>query len=231
MDLKQIDPYRWQVGPSGLMRVPGIVYSSAAMAGSLQQDEALKQVANVATLPGIVKASLAMPDMHWGYGFPIGGVAAFDWSNGVVSPGGVGYDVNCGVRLAATDLHLEEVHNRVRDLVDGLYRGVPCGVGSTGSLKLSQKELKAVLTQGSRWAVQKGFGQQSDIDHTEDGGCLPGADPGGKIPSLGHGTFEGELPSQTEFHRGGPGQAAGAVPAHGGFPTVGIEVDHSDIAL
>jgi tRNA-splicing ligase RtcB len=178
MDLRQIDDYRWQVGPFGAMRVPGIIYSSARMADSLCQDQAVKQVANVATLPGIVKASLAMPDMHWGYGFPIGGVAAFDWEEGVVSPGGVGYDINCGVRLAATGLHHDEVGGKIGALVDGLYSGIPCGVGSTGSVKLSARELKNVLARGSRWAVRQGFGLEADIEHTEDGGCLPGADPG-----------------------------------------------------
>jgi tRNA-splicing ligase RtcB len=178
MQIKQIDPFRWELAPSGNMRVPGIVYSSSGMLDQLRKDEALKQVANVATLPGIVKASLAMPDIHWGYGFPIGGVAAFDWNEGVVSPGGVGYDINCGVRLARTDLHRDEIEGRVRDLVEALYRHVPCGVGSTGSVKLSPKEEKKVLVQGSRWAVHNGYGMDEDIEHTEDFGCLDGADPG-----------------------------------------------------
>jgi tRNA-splicing ligase RtcB len=118
-----------------------------------------------------------MPDIHWGYGFPIGGVAAFDWDQGVVSPGGVGYDINCGVRLAGTRLPYEQVKDSVRDLVDALYRYVPCGVGSTGSIKLSGGEVKKVLQQGSRWAVNQGFGTDEDIEHTEDRGCLPHADP------------------------------------------------------
>ncbi len=178
MELKRLDDYRWQVGPFGAMRVPGIVYGGAGMLDPSGQGEALQQVANVATLPGIVKAALAMPDMHWGYGFPIGGVAAFDWQNGVVSPGGVGYDINCGVRLAATDLHRDDAGHRARDLVDGLYGGIPCGVGSTGALKLSKQELKKVLTRGSRWALERGFGREDDINRTEDSGCLSGADPG-----------------------------------------------------
>ncbi|MGD9367996.1 MAG: RtcB family protein [Desulfobacteraceae bacterium] len=177
MEIKRIDKYRWQVVQSGSMRVPGIVFTSSKMLEQLQKEEALKQVANVATLPGIVKASMAMPDIHWGYGFPIGGVAAFDWSEGVVSPGGVGYDINCGVRLAGTDLHHDDVRDRVKDLVDGLYRQVPCGVGSTGSVKLSPKEEKKVLIQGSQWAVDNGFGTDEDIEHTEDFGVLSGADP------------------------------------------------------
>ena len=159
------------------MAVPGIVYTSAEMLDSLKKEEALKQVANVATLPGIVKASMAMPDIHWGYGFPIGGVAAFDWEQGVVSPGGVGYDINCGVRLAATDLAHADIEARIGELVDALYRHVPSGVGKTGSVALSRKEERKVLVQGSQWAVAQGYGVAEDIEHTEDRGCLPDADP------------------------------------------------------
>jgi len=177
MEVKQLDPYRWEIPRSGRMRVPGIVYSSADLFKIPGQDQPLKQVANVAALPGILKASLAMPDMHWGYGFPIGGVAAFDWDTGVVSPGGVGYDINCGVRLAGTALVEAEVRPRLTDLVNRLYQDIPCGVGSTGNVRLSVKEEKKVLTQGSAWAVKQGFGDQADLDHTEDGGRLPGADP------------------------------------------------------
>jgi tRNA-splicing ligase RtcB (3'-phosphate/5'-hydroxy nucleic acid ligase) len=177
MKIQKIDDHRWRIERSGQMRVPGIVYASAGMLDQIREEEALKQVANVATLPGIVKASLAMPDIHWGYGFPIGGVAAFDWQSGVVSPGGVGYDINCGVRLAATGLVHDDIRDHARDLVEALYRHVPSGVGSTGSVKLSPKEEKKVLLQGSRWAVKQGFGTDDDLLHTEDGGCLPGADP------------------------------------------------------
>ena len=177
MDVKQIGPFTWELAPSGDMRVPGIVYAGPGMLDDPQQAEPLKQVGNVATLPGIVKASFAMPDMHWGYGFPIGGVAAFDWQTGVVSPGGVGYDINCGVRLAATALEEDQVRPRLRELVDALYDNIPSGVGSTGQLKLSEKEEKKVLRQGSRWAVARGFGSEQDLARTEDGGCLEGADP------------------------------------------------------
>lgn len=182
MKIERIDDYRWRVEPFGQMKVPGVVFTSARMLDQLREEQALTQVANVATLPGIVKASMAMPDIHWGYGFPIGGVAAFDWESGVVSPGGVGYDINCGVRLAGTDLQHEEVRGRITDLVDALYRHVPSGVGSTGSVKLSTKEEKRVLRQGSRWAVENGFGIQEDLVHTEDGGCLAHADPGEVSP-------------------------------------------------
>jgi tRNA-splicing ligase RtcB len=176
-NIKQIDAYRWEVPKTGDMRVPGRVYTSAAMLKVLEQEEALKQVANVATLPGIVQFSLAMPDIHWGYGFPIGGVAAFDWDEGVVSPGGVGYDINCGVRLAGTRLMEKEARARLEDLVNALFQNVPTGVGSTGSVKLTVSEEKKVLKEGSHWAVRQGFGEQEDIERTEDNGRMPGADP------------------------------------------------------
>ncbi|MGB8424823.1 MAG: RtcB family protein [Desulfobacterales bacterium] len=177
MKLRQLDPYRWQIPMTGAMRVPGIVYASAAMLKESDQEEPLKQVTNVATLPGILKASLAMPDMHWGYGFPIGGVAAFDWQTGVVSPGGVGYDINCGVRLAATNLVEGDVRPKLDMLVNALFQNIPSGVGSQGSLQLSVPEEKKVLRNGSRWALQQGLGLNGDLEHTEDGGCLPDADP------------------------------------------------------
>ena len=177
IELRKIDKYRWEVPKTGEMRVPGIIYASEQMLKGEKQNEPLKQVANVATLPGILKASMAMPDMHWGYGFPIGGVAAFDWETGIISPGGVGYDINCGVRLATTALVEKEVRPKLKDLVNALYQNIPSGVGSTGSIKLSVKEEKKVLKQGSRWAVSQGFGNDMDIEHTEDNGCMPNADP------------------------------------------------------
>ena len=178
IELKRIDKYRWEVPKTGEMRVPGIIYATEQMLKGEKQNEPLKQVANVATLPGILKASMAMPDMHWGYGFPIGGVAAFDWETGIISPGGVGYDINCGVRLATTALVEKEVRPKLKDLVNALYQNIPSGVGSTGSIKLSVKEEKKVLKQGSRWAVRQGFGNDMDLEHTEDNGCMPNADPG-----------------------------------------------------
>ena len=177
LNLKQIDEYRWEIPPVGAMRVPGRIYTSAKMIKAIQQEEALKQVANVGSLPGIVQASLAMPDIHWGYGFPIGGVAAFDWQTGIVSPGGVGYDINCGVRLATTSLEEKDARPRLESLVDALYQNIPSGVGSTGVVKLSKSEEKKVLKEGSRWALRQGFGLDGDLEHTEDGGCIPDADP------------------------------------------------------
>jgi tRNA-splicing ligase RtcB len=177
MQLRRIDEYSWEVPRTGRMRVPGIVYATAGMLKGAEPNEPLTQVANVATLPGIVKASLAMPDMHWGYGFPIGGVAAFDWQEGIISPGGVGYDINCGVRLASTALTEAEVQPRLETLVNALYQQIPAGVGAQGALKLSVPEEKRVLREGSRWAVAQGFGDDDDLLHTEDGGCMTNADP------------------------------------------------------
>ena len=177
MELKKIDDYRWELPKTGAMRVPGIIYMSASMLKDSNQEEPLKQVANVATLPGIIKASLAMPDMHWGYGFPIGGVAAFDWESGIISPGGVGYDINCGVRLATTSLVEKDVRPRLEKLINALFQNIPSGVGKTGSIKLSLAEEIKVLKQGAKWAVRQGLGTDSDIEHTEDNGCMPNADP------------------------------------------------------
>jgi tRNA-splicing ligase RtcB len=177
INIKKIDKYRWEVPKTGAMRVPGIIYATESMLAGSSQNEPLKQVANVATLPGIIKASLAMPDMHWGYGFPIGGVAAFDWESGVISPGGVGYDINCGVRLAATSLVENDIRPKLKDLVDALFRDIPSGVGSTGPIKLSIPEVKKVLKNGSRWAVSQGLGDTLDLDFTEEGGCMENADP------------------------------------------------------
>ena len=159
MKLKKIRPYCYEIPQSGAMNVPGRIFMSGRMADQLSEAEALKQVANVASLPGILKASMAMPDMHWGYGFPIGGVAAFDWDSGVISPGGVGYDINCGVRLAATGLEEKDIRPIADRLVTALFETIPTGIGSTGSVKLSAKEEMRVLREGGRWAVRQGFGE------------------------------------------------------------------------
>ena len=178
MRVEQIDDFRWRIPREGKMRVDGIVYADAALMNDIRQDESLKQVANVAHLPGIVGASLAMPDIHWGYGFPIGGVAATDAADGVVSPGGVGYDINCGVRLVATALMREQVVPRLRAIVQGMYSRVPTGVGAARrDLRLSRDDLDGVLRQGAQWAVDRGYGSAADIDHIEERGALPGAEP------------------------------------------------------
>jgi tRNA-splicing ligase RtcB len=159
------------------MRVPARIYSSAEMIETIKKEETFKQLVNVAQLPGIINAAMAMPDIHWGYGFPIGGVAAFDCDEGIISPGGVGYDINCGVRLAATNLTEEEARPHLEDLVNALYAAIPSGVGSTSSIKLSYPDLKKVLKTGSAWAIRNGYGTDTDIIHTEDHGCMDDADP------------------------------------------------------
>ena len=174
---RRIDEWRWEIPPHGGMRVPGLLYTSEKLMKGMGADEGPRQVANVAHLPGIVKGSLAMPDMHWGYGFPIGGVAAFDLDEGIVSPGGVGYDINCGCRLMTTRLHLSDVRDRIPALVTALFQSVPSGVGSRGPLKLSQKEERQVLVEGAAWAVRHGYGNEADLEATEDGGVMAGADP------------------------------------------------------
>lgn len=175
--LQQTGPATWEIPASGRMRVPARIHATEAMLESILSDSAPEQAANVATLPGIVKASLAMPDIHWGYGFPIGGVAAFDMDEGVVSPGGVGYDINCGVRLMACSLKREAVQPRIEVLMNALFRAVPSGVGEGGAIKADRKALKRVASEGSRWSLEKGFGTESDLANTEEGGCMAGADP------------------------------------------------------
>jgi tRNA-splicing ligase RtcB len=177
--LHRIDADRLEV-PKGYkrgMRTNGIIYVDAKLEQGLEQ-KSIEQVANVATLPGIVGSSLAMPDIHMGYGFTIGGVAAFDVNDGIISPGGVGYDINCGVRLLRTNLVKEETLPKMRELIEGLYRDIPTGVGSKGKLLLNAEEHKKVLMKGSRWVVEQGYGNASDLEHTESGGCIEGADPG-----------------------------------------------------
>jgi tRNA-splicing ligase RtcB len=177
--LEKIHDYLWELPRSGAMRVPGRIYVSAAMVDRVRNDGGLEQVRNVAHLPGIVGYSLAMPDIHWGYGFPIGGVAATDPAEGgVISPGGVGYDINCGVRTMTTALELEDVRGKLERMVQALFRHIPTGVGSTGAIeRVSSKELDRVSTLGARWAVEHGYGSASDLEHTEENGCLAGADP------------------------------------------------------
>ena len=178
--LKKIDDYRWEIPRDyrAGMRVPGLIYASEGMLESIREEQAAEQVVNVAFLPGIVGRSLAMPDIHWGYGFPIGGVAATRVDDGVVSPGGVGYDINCGVRLLRSNLREDEVRPRIHELLTALFRSVPSGLGSTGKIKVGQREMDEILTGGSRWAVEKGFGTGDDLEVTEERGCLAGADPG-----------------------------------------------------
>ena len=159
------------------MNVPGILFSDAALLAGVEGDPSLIQLANVATLPGIRENALAMPDIHFGYGFPVGGVAAFDLAEGVVSPGGIGYDINCGVRLLRTSLTAEEVRPRLSALIDRLYREVPAGVGSRGGHPLTPSEVDEVLAQGAAWAVERGLGRAEDLAVQEEEGRLGAADP------------------------------------------------------
>jgi tRNA-splicing ligase RtcB len=176
--LRQVDEYRWEIPREGKMRTRGLIFASQKMIAKIQEDQSLQQVANVATLPGIEGASLAMPDIHWGYGFPIGGVAAFNLEEGVVSPGGVGYDINCGVRLLRTNLARPEVEPRIEELVNTLFGNIPSGLGSRRKdLKLTVPTLHEVMRLGAGWAVQKGFGSKEDLAHIEAQGRIPGADP------------------------------------------------------
>lgn len=169
--------YEIRQDPEIGMRVPGVLFSDAALLQGVEGDPSLQQLANVATLPGIVRNALAMPDIHFGYGFPVGGVAAFDLEEGVVSPGGIGYDINCGVRLLATGRKSAEVAPHLSELLDELYRRVPSGVGSKGGYPVSGAELDEVLTHGARWMVERGAGLPEDLEVQEERGAMPGALP------------------------------------------------------
>ncbi len=175
--LEKIDNYQWLIPQTGAMRVPGRVFADSELIKSIQKDQSLTQVANVAMLPGIVGHSLAMPDIHWGYGFPIGGVAAFDLNEGIVSPGGVGYDINCGCRLMTTLLRADDIHPFMKDIISALFKNIPSGVGSTGTIHLSKAEESQVAVLGAAWAVKMGFGTARELDRTEDHGTMAGADP------------------------------------------------------
>ena len=177
--LESVDGLRYRIrrDQSRGMRTDVVIYASAALIAQIRKDQSLEQAMNVATLPGIVGPSLAMPDIHQGYGFPIGGVAATDYQDGVVSPGGVGFDINCGVRLVRTNLQADETRTRLRELINQIFRDVPCGTGRTGSVRIGQKQLNDVLRQGARWMVENGYGEERDAAFAEAGGALEGADP------------------------------------------------------
>lgn len=173
-DLIKINDYLWEIPKSfrGDMRVPARFYASEKMLDEIFRDRSLEQLINVAALPGIQGFALAMPDMHEGYGFPIGGVAALDYESGVISPGGIGYDINCGVRLLASDKNFNETKNHIENLAQKLYEKIPSGVGRGGKLILNNQELDEVLENGAQWVVQKGFGNEEDLKHTESEGKL-----------------------------------------------------------
>jgi tRNA-splicing ligase RtcB len=184
MQLERIGDFVWELPRSGGMKVPGRVYLAPSQLEQVADGKALEQVRNVAYLPGIVGASLAMPDIHWGYGFPIGGVAAVDATDGAISPGGVGYDINCGCRLIATSLAAEDIRPRLRGAVERLYETVPTGVGASRAIEpLAPKELRRVLSEGAAWAIRRGFrAGDDDLLHCEEGGRLAGAEPEAVTP-------------------------------------------------
>ncbi len=177
--LEKVDEYRWRIPTSYKpgMRVPGLIYADERLLEHIKEDMAPEQVVNVAHLPGIVKYSLSMPDIHWGYGFPIGGVAGFDVKTGVISPGGVGYDINCGVRLLKTNLFKRDIETKLEKLVHALFHNVPSGVGSTGKIRISSSEVRDVLIKGAHWAYERGFGTEDDLHNTEENGQMAGANP------------------------------------------------------
>jgi tRNA-splicing ligase RtcB (3'-phosphate/5'-hydroxy nucleic acid ligase) len=172
MDLRKISDNVWEIPKQGEMRVPAVVYSSARLLEDIRRDQTLIQARNVACLPGIVRTSYVMPDAHQGYGFPIGGVAAFDIDDGVISPGGVGYDINCGVRLLRTDFFESDVTARRKELLAAIFEEVPAGVGKGGVTKLSRSVLKDILVRGAEWAVENGYGRAEDLERTEERGRM-----------------------------------------------------------
>ena len=180
MNIDNLEPHGpgvWEIPREGKMRVPARIYATEKMLAAIFSDQAAQQVVNVAQLPGIVTASLAMPDIHWGYGFPIGGVAAFDVDDGIVSPGGVGYDINCGVRLMASDVDRSALAPKIDKLIDALYARVPTGVGASGVLNADPRDLRRIATEGAAWSCSRGMGVDEDLAHIEENGCLAGADP------------------------------------------------------
>lgn len=213
MKVEQVGPYLWRIPQDAKpgMRVPGLILADESLMAQIRRDASLEQVANAATLPGIVKASLAMPDIHQGYGLPVGGVVATDAKDGVISPGGVGYDINCGVRLLRTNLTVSDVQPRLRQLIDGLYGTIPAGVGSRGKVKLTATEERRVVVKGAGWAVEQGYGILEDLQRIESGGSLPEADPDavsqhayergrGQLGSLGSGNHFLEVQVVAEIY-------------------------------
>jgi tRNA-splicing ligase RtcB len=172
--LKKISEYEYELPKTGRMLVPGRIFASEKLMEKIE-DDAIKQVANVACLPGIYKYSLAMPDLHTGYGFGIGGVAALDYEKGGISPGGIGYDINCGVRLLGTNLKKDQIYPKIKELLESLFKHVPAGLGSS-NIRISRTELDKVLNKGAKWAVENGYGNKDDLEHSEENGGMKEAD-------------------------------------------------------
>ena len=177
--MKRVDKVVWEIPTSYKkgMLVPARIYATEKLLKEMDEG-VFKQVTNVACLPGIQKYSYCMPDGHWGYGFPIGGVAAFDLDNGVISPGGIGFDINCGMRLVTTNLTIKDVQPKLRELIDTLFKIVPAGVGSKGFVDASQQQFKEIMLEGSKWCVENGYGWKEDLERTEGYGRIDWADPG-----------------------------------------------------
>ena len=217
---RQRSDTEWEISPVGAMRVPGIIYATESLIRDMD-DKVYEQVVNVASLPGIVRASYAMPDAHWGYGFPIGGVAAFDPDEGgVVSAGGVGFDISCGVRSLHTGLSAQDVAGVRERLADLLYARIPAGLGSTGTIRLGAAAMDAMLAGGARWAVQRGWGEAADLVRIEEGGCMPQAKPANvserakqrqrdEMGTLGSGNHYLEVQKVAEVFDAGAAQAFG----------------------
>ena len=221
-DFRRVDKYTWEL-PQGAredMRVPARLFGDAELFDAAFRDRTVEQLTNTTTLPGIVKYALAMPDFHQGYGFPIGGVAAMRVDTGAISPGGVGYDINCGVRLLGSHIGQEEVGPYLEDLTAALYRACPSGVGGKGRVRVSERELDALVTQGAQWALRRGLARREDLAHTEEQGCLAGADPSKlsarakergrpQVGSLGAGNHFLEIDAVDEIYDGKVAQAFG----------------------
>jgi len=202
-NLRKINDYQWEIPKTGKMLVPGIIFGDQKLVEEM--DEKVKeQVQNVASLPGILKASLAMPDCHWGYGLPIGGVAAMDQNEGVITVGGIGFDSGCGLRTLKTDLTLDEIKPKIKELVDFLFETVPCGLGSRGKIILSKKETDDLLKEGTKWVLKNGYGVKDDLEYIEDNGSFEGANPDyvserakkrerGQVGTLGSGNHYEEI--------------------------------------
>ncbi len=177
MNLKKINDVTYEIPKEGSMNVPGRLFVSKKLLELVKEDKSIEQVKNVASIPGIKKYSFAMPDMHMGYGFSIGGVAAFDAEEGVISPGGIGFDINCGVRLLATNLTKEDIEPKIEELLNQIFKRVPCGVGRSSDIKLTDDDLKEVMLKGPKWAVENGYGNEDDLEHCESNGKLDWANP------------------------------------------------------
>ena len=217
--LTRSSEFEWRIEPRGKMRVPGVLFASEPLVRAMDH-KVYEQVTNVATLPGIRIASLAMPDAHWGYGFTVGGVAAFDPDEGIVSAGGVGFDISCGVRCLRTRLARDEVIARQKELADTLFRAIPAGVGSRGRIRLGHDEMDRMLRGGARWAVEKGYGQPGDLERVEEGGRMPDARPESvsdrakarmrdEVGTLGSGNHYLEVQEVAEIHDAAAAEAFG----------------------